>query len=93
MDRGAKLTGNGDKMANSRKKKRTKAPAPDAQNTGASQTGAAPDSARAKVHSFSRTVAQEHGEKAAVLLQYLAHHVSKSKHQLVLKEARSFGDV
>jgi hypothetical protein len=34
----------------------------------------------AKVHSFSRTIAQEHGEKAAVLLQYLAHHVSKSKH-------------
>ena len=34
----------------------------------------------AKVHSFSRTIAKEHGEKAAVLLQYLAHHVSKSKH-------------
>ena len=33
-----------------------------------------------KVHSFSRTIAQEHGEKAAVILQYLAHHVSKSKH-------------
>ena len=33
-----------------------------------------------KVHSFSRTIAKEHGEKAAVLLQYLAHHVSKSKH-------------
>ncbi|SPE60407.1 hypothetical protein SBV1_410096 [Verrucomicrobia bacterium] len=35
---------------------------------------------RAKVHSFSRIVAQEHGEKAVVLLQYLAQHVSKSKH-------------
>ena len=34
----------------------------------------------AKVHSFSRTIAKEHGEKAAVLLQYLAHQVSKSKH-------------
>jgi hypothetical protein len=34
----------------------------------------------AKIHSFSRTMAEEHGEKAAVLLQYLAHHVSKSKH-------------
>jgi hypothetical protein len=39
-----------------------------------------PNPASAKVHSFSRTVAKEHGEKAAVLLQYLAHHVSKSKH-------------
>ena len=34
----------------------------------------------AKVHSFSRTIAKEHGEKAAVLFQYLAHHVAKSKH-------------
>ena len=34
----------------------------------------------AQIHSFSRTIAKEHGEKAAVLLQYLAHHVSKSKH-------------
>ena len=34
----------------------------------------------AKIHSFSRPIAKEHGEKAAVLLQYLAHHVSKSKH-------------
>jgi hypothetical protein len=33
-----------------------------------------------KVHSFSPTIAKEHGEKAAVLLQYLAHHVAKSKH-------------
>ncbi len=40
--------------------------------------GASPNPA--KVHSFSRTIAKEHGEKAAVLLQYLAHHVSKSKH-------------
>src|ERR1035441_1721329 len=37
-------------------------------------------SSPAKVHSFSRTIANEHGQKAAVLLQYLAHHVSKSKH-------------
>jgi hypothetical protein len=40
--------------------------------------GTAPNPA--KVHSFSRTMAKEYGEKAAVLLQYLAHHVSKSKH-------------
>ena len=40
----------------------------------------AADAAVDQVHSFSRTIAQEHGEKAAVLLQYLAHHVSKSKH-------------
>jgi DNA-binding transcriptional regulator YhcF (GntR family) len=67
-------------MANPRKKRRqTGAPAKEAQNTGASQPGAAPDPAGAKVHSFSRAIAQEHGEKAAVLLQYLAHHVSKSK--------------
>jgi DNA-binding transcriptional regulator YhcF (GntR family) len=33
-----------------------------------------------QIHSFSRTIAKEHGEKAAVILQYLAHHVSKSKH-------------
>ena len=33
-----------------------------------------------QIHSFSRTIAKEHGEKAAVLLQYLAHHVSKNKH-------------
>ena len=67
-------------MANSRKKRRqTGAPATDAQSTDAPTAGAT--SNPAKVHSFSRTVAQEHGEKAAVLLQYLAHHVSKSKHQ------------
>jgi hypothetical protein len=66
-------------MANSRKKQRTRAPATDAQSTGASTAGAAPNPG--KVHSFSRTVAKDHGEKAAVLLQYLAHHVSKSKHQ------------
>jgi len=36
--------------------------------------------AASKTHSFSRTIAQQHGEKAAVLLQYLAHHVAKSKH-------------
>ena len=80
VDRGAKLRGNSDKMANSRKKRRQRgAPATDAQSTGASTAGAT--SNPAKVHSFSRTVAKEHGEKAAVLLQYLAHHVSKSKHQ------------
>ena len=33
-----------------------------------------------QVHSFSRTMAKEHGEKAAVMLQYLAHHIAKSKH-------------
>jgi predicted transcriptional regulator len=33
----------------------------------------------AQIHSFSRTIAKEHGEKAAVLLQYLAHHVARSK--------------
>jgi hypothetical protein len=33
-----------------------------------------------RVHSFSRTITEEHGEKAAVILQYLAYHVSKSKH-------------
>ena len=33
-----------------------------------------------QIHSFSRTIAKEHGEKSAVLLQYLAHHVSRSKH-------------
>jgi hypothetical protein len=63
-------------MANSRKKRQAKAPPTDAQNTGTPPAGAAPDPVGAKVHSFSRTVAQEHGEKAAVLLQYLAHHVS-----------------
>jgi hypothetical protein len=36
--------------------------------------------APSKTHSFSRTIAEEHGEKAAVILQYLAHHVSKSSH-------------
>ena len=69
-------------MANSRKRRRqTGAPAKAGQNIGTPRAGAAPDSARAKFHSFSRTVAKEHGEKAAVLLQYLAHHISKSKHQ------------
>ena len=60
-------------MANPKPKKRSsKAQANDIQAVGA-QAGS-------KIHSFSRTIAQEHGEKAAVLLQYLAHHVSKSKH-------------
>jgi hypothetical protein len=68
-------------MANSRNKRRQKgAPAKDAQNIGTAQADTATDPAGAKVHSFSRAIAHEHGEKAAVLLQYLAHHVSKSKH-------------
>jgi hypothetical protein len=68
-------------MANSRKKRRrASAPATDAQNIGASTAGAGPDSVRAEVLSFSRTVAKDDGEKAAVLLQFLAHHVSKSEH-------------
>lgn len=50
-----------------------------AENVGVTATGATPDPAQ--THSFSRTVAKDHGEKAAVLLQYLAHHVSKSKNQ------------
>jgi len=66
-------------MANSRKKRQATAPSGDAQNSGASTTGAT--TTTAKAHSFSRAIAEEHGEKAAVLLQYLAHHVSKSKHQ------------
>jgi hypothetical protein len=40
----------------------------------------AAEAAADQIHSVSRTIAQEHGEKAAVILQYLAHHVSKSKH-------------
>ncbi len=47
-------------------------------DTDTPQANATPNPA--KVHSFSRTIAKEYGEKAAVLLQYLAHHVSKSKH-------------
>ncbi len=65
-------------MANPRNKRRqVKAPATDAQNIRTPQAGAAPDLPGAKVHSFSRTVAKEHGEKAAVLLQYLAHHAPR----------------
>ena len=30
-----------------------------------------------QIHSFSHTIAEEHGEKAAVILQYLAHHFTK----------------
>jgi hypothetical protein len=60
-------------MTNPRnRKRRSKGHAADVQGV-AAQEGS-------KMHSFSRTIAQEHGEKAAVLLQYLAHHVSKSKH-------------
>ena len=60
-------------MANPKHKKRpSKAQAANIQAVGA-QAGP-------KIHSFSRTIAKEHGEKAAVLLQYLAHHISKSKH-------------
>lgn len=38
------------------------------------------DSPSAQVHSFSRTIADEHGEKAAVMLQYLGCHVGKRNH-------------
>jgi len=55
-----------------------KASTGNAENIDAPESAVAPNPA--KVHSFSRTIAKEHGEKAAVLLQYLAHHVSKSKH-------------
>jgi hypothetical protein len=55
-----------------------KASTGNAENIDAPGSAVAPNPA--KVHSFSRTIAKEHGEKAAVLLQYLAHHVSKSKH-------------
>src|SRR4051812_2950631 len=40
-----------------------------------------------KVHSLSRAVASKHGANAAALLQYLAHHVSKSRN---LKESRKW---
>jgi hypothetical protein len=62
----------------SKKKGRVNGPSGSAEASGVNPTSATPN--RAKVHSFSRTIAKEHGEKAAVLLQYLAHHVSKSKH-------------
>jgi hypothetical protein len=66
-------------MANSKNKKRpAKASNVNAENIDASGAEATPNPA--KVHSFSRTIAKEHGEKAAALLQYLAHHISKSKH-------------
>jgi hypothetical protein len=66
-------------MANSKNRKRpAKASTGNAENTDLSAPQVTPNPA--KVHSFSRTIAKEHGEKAAVLLQYLAHHVSKSKH-------------
>jgi hypothetical protein len=60
------------------KKRQAKASTGNAENIDAPESAVAPNPA--KVHSFSRTIAKEHGEKAAVLLQYLAHHVSKSKH-------------
>ena len=46
----------------------------------ARRIGGSAEGIAAKVHSFSRTIAKAHGEKEAVLLEYLAHHVSKSKH-------------
>jgi hypothetical protein len=36
--------------------------------------------ASSKTHSFFRTIAKEYREKAAVLLEYLTHQVSKSYH-------------
>src|ERR1017187_8061106 len=60
------------------KKRQAKASSGNAENIDVPESAVAPNPA--KVHSFSRTIATEHGEKAAVLLQYLAHHVSKSKH-------------
>ena len=66
-------------MANSKNRKRpAKASTVNAENTDLSASQATPNPTQ--IHSFSRTIAKEHGEKAAVLLQYLAHHVSKSKH-------------
>jgi hypothetical protein len=66
-------------MTNSKNRKRpAKASTGNAENTDLSALQATPNPI--KVHSFSRTIAKEHGEKAAVLLQSLAHHVSKSKH-------------
>ena len=60
------------------KKRQAKASTRNAENTDVSVPQATPNPTHS--HSFSRTIAKEHGEKAAVLLQYLAHHVSKSKH-------------
>src|ERR1039457_6715501 len=64
-------------MAKNRKKTDQAKSAGNAENMAADPT-ATPDPGQ--IHSFSLTIAEEHGEKAAVLLQYLAHHVSKSKH-------------
>jgi hypothetical protein len=64
-------------MAKNRKKTDQAKSAGNAEDMAADPT-ASPNPAQ--IHSFSRTIAKEHGEKAAVLLQYLAHHVSKSKH-------------
>ena len=50
------------------KKMATQATAAEDQAAGAVHSS----TAASKTHSFSRTIAQEHGEKAAVLLQYLA---------------------
>src|ERR1017187_3935631 len=60
------------------KKRQAKASSGNAENIDVPESAVAPNPAQ--VHSFSRTIANEHGEKAAVILQYLAHHVAKSKH-------------
>ena len=60
------------------KTRRTDGSAEGTENIDRPESAVAPNPAQ--IHSFSRTIAKEYGEKAAVLLQYLAHHVSKSKH-------------
>jgi hypothetical protein len=65
-------------MAKHRKKTGRVEAAEAVENIEANAARDAPDAGQ--IHSFSRTIATEQGEKAAVLLQYLAHHVSKSKH-------------
>lgn len=65
-------------MAAHRKKARQKKAATAAENIEANAVEATPNPGQ--TNSFSRTIAEEHGEKAAVILQYLAHHVAKSKH-------------
>jgi len=56
---------------------------PEKESTGKIEESATPQPrvtpSQAKVHSFSRAIAEQHGEKAAVILQYLAHHIAKSK--------------
>ena len=64
-------------MATHRKKTGRMKAALVVENIDANAVNATPDPGQ--IHSFSRTIAKEHGEKAAVILQYLAHHVAKSK--------------